>query len=120
MTLKLRKPQRFVIDPNQRSPMHPEWVPADILPTQDVSVGDRVVAVQPEPGEPSFVGDAWVKRIDRAFGLVYLQPEWDTFHDETFAASTVGDSAGWSFVSADVRPTSRTSGSIVGGRFAHL
>jgi hypothetical protein len=121
MKLKLRTPQRFLIDPNQRSRMHPEWVPADLQPGQNVAVGDRVVAVQPEQGEPNYIGDAWVKRVDREFGLVFLQPEWETFHDESYAESAVGDSVGWSFVSAKFSPVSSvTSGSVIGGRFAHL
>lgn len=112
-------PQRFVIDPNQRSRMHPEWVPADIRADQDVSVGDRVVAVQPEPGEPNYIGDAWVKRVDRSFGLVYLQPDWDSFHDELQAETLAGDSGSFTFTSSAVHGVSSlSSGSIVGGRLA--
>lgn len=117
-TLTVKDRQRFPFDPNQRSGLHPEWIPADLAPWQTVEVGDRVFATQVEPGEPDFIGEAWVKRVDRPNGLVYLKPEWETFHDEVRSAASFGDvrnhTVRVSGVVNVVSSGSRASGRLVG------
>lgn len=48
-----------------------------------VSVGDKVLAVEPETG---IMADATVTDVSEQFGFVYLKVDWNSFRDDPEAA----------------------------------
>jgi hypothetical protein len=58
-----------------------EHTPFGLVPHQ------RVIAVQSDDRGPDFVGVAHVAEIDVSRGLVYLDVDWHSFHEDTFQVS---------------------------------
>ena len=79
---------RIVVNPNAVNHLDPDvyvarFVDADNLPR---NVGEIVTVIQPEDDpEPDFVSTAVVREIDHEHSLIYLDIEWDGFHDEPAA-----------------------------------
>lgn len=74
---------RIAIDPNQPSRKDPKLLvssfeDADKLP----EVGQKVMLVQEYDDEPNFVGIGKVHSIDDKYELIYIEPDWSSFHDE--------------------------------------
>ncbi|MFW0796567.1 hypothetical protein AAFP30_22375 [Gordonia sp. CPCC 205515] len=79
---------RVEVDPNQAHGDGRVYLAlvGDFNGHRDPSVGETVIAVQPEPGdEPDYVSTAQVVDIDRDRGLIMLAVDWQGFHDEVLA-----------------------------------
>lgn len=76
-------PARVVVDPNSVSLVHPGKTVADSSDaSRPVRPGERVVAVQPDDTGRDYVGDAVVVDVDSTHGVIYLEVDWDSFHDQ--------------------------------------
>jgi hypothetical protein len=77
------EPARVVVDPNAVSRVHPGKTVADTRESsRPVRRGEYVIAVQPDEYEADFVGHAIVADVDDLHGLIYLDVDWSSFHDE--------------------------------------
>lgn len=78
-----RSMKRVTVNPNRVSRKNPAWTVVGFEEVgEQLTVGERVVAVQPDP-DGNFVTTAQVERLDADNHLAFLSVDWASFAVES-------------------------------------